>query len=312
MAYEIDRDESLGDAVRRVLLEQIDEAERGLLPSGPRALLDDSIHEARKCFKRIRSALRLARGALPRKGFRRENARFRELGRMLSAPRENRVAVLTIDAVISRFESVLRAGSFAEVRAHFVERHLVAQWRTLDDGRLAEVVGGLGKARRKVARLPFSSAQELTWVPEILRAYQEGVRWMVRADSSRVPEAYHEWRKEAKHLRYHLRLLRPAWGGRLDGAEEHLHKLTDLLGEHHDLTDLHRQLTGRPAVVTTSLRRGEVAGIEALVIGRRHQLETEARELGPRIYSRDPDELAERFRSLWEGWRSTQTVPPST
>jgi CHAD domain-containing protein len=218
--------------------------------------------------------------------------------------------VLTIDAVSSHFASVLKAGSFAELRTHFVERHLVAQWQTLDNGGLTEVLRGLEKARRKAARLPLSGADELAWVPQVSRAYEEGVRWMARAESSRAPEAYHEWRKEAKHLRYHLRLLRPAWGGRLDAAEEHLHKLTDVLGEHHDLTDLHRQLTYDPAVGTTSLRRGEVAGLEALVIGRRHQLETEARDLGVRIYSKDPDELAERFRSLWTGWRSTQTIPP--
>jgi CHAD domain-containing protein len=308
MAYEIERDESLGDAVRRVVLEQIEVAERGLRPSGPRALLDDSIHEARKCLKRIRSALRLTRGALPRKRFRRENARYRELGWLLSAPRENRVAVLTIDTVVSRFASVLKADPFAEVRQHFVERHLVAVWRTVDEGSLAEVTRGLEEARRKAERLRYSQDAEGAWVPEVSRAFREGSRWMARADSSRSPEAYHEWRKEAKHLRYHLRLLRPAWSGRLDTAEGHLHKLTDLLGEHHDLTDLHRRLTGDPPVATTDLRRTEVASLEALVIGRRHQLESEALDLGLRIYSKDPDELEERFRSLWTGWRSTQTI----
>ncbi|HEY7699272.1 MAG TPA: CHAD domain-containing protein [Vicinamibacteria bacterium] len=307
MAYEIARGESLEHAVRRVVLEQIDEADRGLRISGRRALLDDSIHEARKCFKRIRSALRLVRRALPGKRFRRENVRFRELGRMLSAPRESHVAVLTIDALASRFESVLKAGSFAEVRAHFMERHLVALWRTEADGSLAEVIDGLAAARCKAARLPFSGT-ELIWLPEVLRAYEEGTRWMATAEVSRSPEAYHEWRKEAKHLRYHLRLLRPAWSGRLDAAETHLHKLTDVLGEHHDLTDLDWQLGGDPSVLTTTVRRGEATALDALVIGRRHQLETEARDLGVRIYSRDPDELAERLRSLWLGWRSTQTV----
>jgi CHAD domain-containing protein len=308
MAYEIDRDESPWDAVRRVVLEQIDEAARGLRPPLPRALLDESIHEARKCFKRIRSALRLVREALPRKKFRRENARFRELGWMLSAPRESGVAVATIDGLAARFESVLKAESFAEVRAHFVERRLVALWRTEDDGSLSGVLDRLVGARRKATRLAFSADNELTWLPEVMRAYQEGARWMSRAESIRSPEAYHEWRKEAKHLRYHLRLLRPAWGGRLDTAEEHLHKLTDVLGEHHDLTDLHRQLSGDPAVATTKLRQGETTALAALVIGRRHQLEVDAQELGLRIYSRHQDELAERFRSLWTGWRSAQRV----
>jgi CHAD domain-containing protein len=307
MAYEIGRGESLGNAVRRVVLEQIDEADRGLRLPGPRALLDDSIHEARKCFKRIRSALRLARGALPEKKFRRENARFRELGRTLSAPRESRVAVLSIDALVSRFESVLKEGSFAEVRATFVERHIIALWRTEADGSLADVLDRLAIARRKVGRLLFSSS-ELIWLPAVLRAYEEGAGWMARAEVSRLPEDYHEWRKEAKHLRYHLRLLRPAWSGRLDAAETQLHKLTDVLGDHHDLTDLHRRLEGDPCVLTTARRRGEASALDALVIGRRRQLENEARDLGSRIYSQGADEVAERLRSLWVGWRSTQDI----
>ena len=308
MAYEIERDESFGDAVRRVVLEQIDLAARGLRSGVPRAVADDSIHEARKCFKRIRSALRLAREILPRKRFRRENARFRELGWMLSAPRESGVAALTIDALAKQFESVLRPGSFGEVRAHFMERHLVALWRTVDEGSWADVVRGLARARRKAGRLAFSGDEDLAWMPQILRAYREGARWMSRAESSGSPEDYHEWRKEAKHLRYHLRLLRSAWSGQLDAAEQHLHKLTDVLGEHHDLTDLHRQLAGEPAVSSTKLRRREAAALEALIVGRRYQLEIEARDIGLRIYLRDPEGLAERFRSLWTGWRTTQTI----
>jgi hypothetical protein len=216
------------------------------------------------------------------------------------------VAVLTIDALSARFESVLKPGSFAEVRAHFMERHLVALWQTMDDGSLPRVLSELGRARRKAARLAFSGDSELAWVPEVLRAYRDGARWMSRAESSRSPEAYHEWRKEAKHLRYHLRLLRPAWSGHLNAADDQLHKLTDVLGEHHDLTDLHLQLGADPAAANTKRRRGEASALEALVMGRMHQLEIEARELGVRIYSRDPDELAERFRSLWTAGRTTR------
>ena len=126
---------------------------------------------------------------------------------------------------------------------------------------------------------------------------------MAEAYSGRSPEAFHEWRKQAKHLRYHLDLLRGFWEGQLDRAADSLHELTDLLGAHHDLTDLREQLERRSATRATENRRAENQVLRVLINGRRVAIESKAREIGDPLYSRKPKAIVERLVSRWDHWR---------
>lgn len=307
MSYELKRGEPFGDGIRRVLVEQVDVAARVLGDPRRNGGLDEAIHEARKSFKKVRSGLRLARKVLRKKDFRRENARFRRLGRLLSGTRESGVAILTLDELAKRFGSVLRPDPFAELRGHFVERHLAALWQTVEtEEALMIVVKALRKARERLLDLRIREGLDRPWTTGVKRVYARGVSWMERAHATGSPEAFHEWRKEAKHLRYHLRILRPAWRGQLDRAERLLHDLTDLLGHHHDLTDLRRQLHQNPAAQTTPIRRGEVRALRALIDGRRIELEERIRESGLRVYSRKPEAVIGRLESLWAIWQAEE------
>lgn len=319
MSYELNPDESFADGIRRVVVEQVEMAAEILSDPRIHGGLDEAIHNARKCFKRVRSGLRLARTLLRKRDFRRENGRFRELGLLLSGPRESGVAIATIDGLADHFGSVLRPDPFASLRAHFVERHVVALWTTVEgDEGLIRAGKRLGKARAKLLHLLIGgrsgsgtsapsdagrASSDLAWTKGIRRAYKAGGKLMELSYLTRSPEAFHEWRKQAKHLRYHLRILRPAWGGQLDRAEDLLHDLTDRLGDHHDLTDLRRQLSENPALRTTATRRDQERTLRALIDGRRMALEDEIHETGLRIYSRKPDQVLDRLEALWKGWR---------
>jgi CHAD domain len=59
----------------------------------------EAVHEARKDLKKLRSLLRLARPVLGGELYRRENARFRNLGRSLSATRDAEVNLQTLAAL---------------------------------------------------------------------------------------------------------------------------------------------------------------------------------------------------------------------
>lgn len=305
MSYELKRKESFADGIRRVLLEQVELAAETLAEPRTHGGLDVAIHEARKSFKKVRSGLRLARALLRGKDFRRENRRFREMGRLLSGPRESGVAIATIDGLAGHFQPLLRPEPFSAIRAHFVERYLVALWRTVEDAdAVSEVRRGLRKARRKLLQITLLEKSDLAWTTGLRSVYAAGQKWMSRSYATRAPEAFHEWRKQAKHLRYHLRILQPAWCGRLDRASALLHELTDRLGDHHDLTDLRRQIEHNAALRTTAKRRDEERMLRALIDGRRIALEEEMRETGLRVYSRKPDELVERLETHWTAWRT--------
>ena len=306
MSYRLRSDEPFAEGMKRVMVEQVDLALEEL--SNPRANggVDTAIHEARKCMKRIRSALRLYRSSLGEKRYRKENARFRTLGASLARPRESAVAVLTVDELATRFESVLRPEPFGELRAHFAEQHLVALWKTVEEDRaVRRVAKRLRRARGTLLDLEVRDTSELAWRPGLGRAYRNGRRRMREAFAEGSPEAFHEWRKQVKHLRYHLDVLRDAWQGELDRAADLLHQLSDLLGLHHDLVDLRGQLHRNPATRSTQRRRHEFAALSALIEGLRIDLEAKSQAVGERIYGRRRKAIVARVTACWVTWRET-------
>src|SRR5689334_17059489 len=86
MAYHFKRDESVAEGVRRIALEELDEAVSQL--GGARgAGRDEAVHEARKSVKKVRALLRLVQPELG-DTYRGESRVLRDAGRTLSAFRD--------------------------------------------------------------------------------------------------------------------------------------------------------------------------------------------------------------------------------
>ena len=88
--------------------EQIDQAVALLSdPKDPHR----SVHESRKCLKRVRALLRLARPALQPETFRSENRRFRDIARALSAARDSQAMLESLAKLEAqpRLEVILTA-----------------------------------------------------------------------------------------------------------------------------------------------------------------------------------------------------------
>jgi hypothetical protein len=104
----------------------------------------------------------------------------------------------------------------------------------------------------------------------------------------------HAWRKRAKDLWYHQRLLAPAWPDVLGAQAEAAHTLTELLGDDHDLAVLATCLSGNtpplPPVVDA-----DRAALLALVEHRSHELRAAATHLGHRIYAESPKAFTRRL-----------------
>jgi CHAD domain-containing protein len=59
-------------------------------------------------------------------------------------------------------------------------------------------------------------------------------------------EKLHEWRKQAKYLRYQLEILTPIWPERMEELAREADRIGDLLGDDHDLAVLRQTLTANP------------------------------------------------------------------
>ena len=98
---------------------------------------------------------------------------------------------------------------------------------------------------------------------------------------------------------YHERLLAPICGPTVRGHVKELDRLSDLLGDDHDLALLRQELTNASALVAVDLD----AAVE-LIDDWRTELQTEATRIGERVYAETPKAFSRRMRASWKAGRA--------
>lgn len=269
--------------VRRVAAGRADsaiEALRGAaLPGAGRDARAEAVHAARKDMKKLRSLLRLVRPALGEEPYRRENARYRDAARRLSADRDAEIRFEAAVDLLRRFPGEHPAGTEELMRR-------------LEAGRAGdEPAGGAGgetpieaaaaieAGREEVPRWPLGGLREETFRRGVARAAARGRRALRAVEADPSGPRVHEWRKRVKDLWYMARLLRDRWPGPGPPPVAAADRLADLLGQHQDLAVLSGWLAGpaataappppaRHLIELSRLRREEILG-EAIPAGRR-------------------------------------------
>jgi len=288
MAYEINPSSSPARELRRVAQEQAAKATGELETLG----LREAAHAARKRMKKIRALLRLFR---PELGdlYRQENVRFRDAARTLAPVRDATTRLEALDAL----------EGWAHERFVPVRRRLEALREQVE----REAVNAETIARAQQALATAQTAIP-TWRLEqppdglpggIDRTYRRGCDALDECRRSPEPKNLHEWRKRAKYHRYHCRLLEPIWEAPLEAREDEAHQLTDLLGEHHDLSELDAAIRAE---------QGSLSGVGERLLARsaqrRSELEGSALRLGAKLYAEKPKAVLRRMRLYWRLARS--------
>jgi CHAD domain-containing protein len=294
-SYRLRADEALGEGLARIGVGRAEQAlERldGLAPGDPR--LADAVHGARKDMKKLRAVVRLLRDGLGERRCRKENGRYRDAARALAASRDAEVKVEALEGLIERVPE-LPPGVFA--------------WRQLLERERDEAASGaegaaVAEARELIAggreRIRGWELGEEGWRlihRSVLRTYARGRRALREAEADASEENLHEWRKRAKDLWYELRVLGEAWPELLDPTAEQAHRLSDLLGDHHDLALLRSDLGRRRFDAETT------ALLEVAILGAEGGLTEEALRLGRRLYAEPPKQFRRRLRGYWKAWR---------
>lgn len=292
-SFILERDEALGDGLKRVALGRVERA-LGRLRAGAAGDLDsaEAIHGARKDLKKLRTVLRLLREELPKDVYREEMRCFRDAARALSETRDAEVKLETLNDLAGRAEELPAAA--VEAWRQILDRDREAATDTdLDESVAAQLEAGL--VRIEGWRLEGDSWAMIGGA--VRRSYRRGRRAMRAAEAEGREDDFHQWRKRAKDLWYELRLLKGAWKGPLKAAAEEADRLSDLLGDHHDLAVLRGDLHER------RLGEEETRALEAAIDARQQQLAAEALDLGRRLYAEPPKQLGRRLRRYWEAWR---------
>jgi CHAD domain-containing protein len=301
MSFELKPEESLRKGVRRIVRKQMEEALEHLI--GPhKESRDEAVHEARKCFKKIRAVLRLVRPMIGETSYHEENICFRDAGRPLTEVRDAKIFIETLDQLAEHFKEHIVGRSFKDARQALQDNlRAVRKW-VLDEQNAFDVVAE--SVRQAQGRIK-------SWaiVPNKWRGVGKGLEDTHRragdahGDASADPtvEKLHEWRKQAKYLRYQLEVLRPLWPERMEELANEADRMGDLLGDDHDLAALRQMLTDDPE------RFGDAGDREvllALIDRRRAELEQEAMLLARRFFQDNFRDFARRLKGFWKTWRA--------
>src|SRR5918997_4732474 len=100
--YRLSPGEPLPDEIRRVARGRIDHALDELRGKSD-STREEAVHEARKDMKKLRALLRLVRGDLGDRVYRRENQCFRDTARELSGMRDADVMLATLGDLEARY-----------------------------------------------------------------------------------------------------------------------------------------------------------------------------------------------------------------
>ncbi|WP_110708318.1 CHAD domain-containing protein [Salinicola sp. CR57] len=291
MPYRLKAREEIESGVRRIATEQVDRAKRALADEHPAS----AIHELRQRCKKVRALLRMVRPALGKR-YARENRRFRDLAREVAADRDDQVLVKTFDALLAQVDERIDRRHYAAIRRKLDLRrqHSFEQERSPDLGALD---ARLLEAREAIALWRLDRSGFAAIAGGWRQSYEQGREALTRAREEPTTAVLHEWRKHVKYHRHHCSLLRESWPRALETRAEEGHRLSDMLGDDHDLAMLAERLNGEEMFSVDATRRAQLVG---WIEHRRSNLRSQALPLGRRLFAEPGKPVRKRMARYWD------------
>lgn len=264
----------------------------------------EAVHEARKCFKRLRGLLRLIRPAAP-KFAKRENARIRDIARTLSAERDAAALVEAMDRLLLSQGTADNHDTLFAIRDRLVARR---DEIAADTGQIDECIAAAIEACREGAaafsdlKLPRKPGK----VAAILARgaadnYRHARRALERASDDGHIEDWHDLRKRIKYHRMHIQLLSDAWPGEMALRAEAANIAGEALGNDRDIDNLALLIEAEPDAFASGC---ELAILRRCMLAYSSRLHAEIRGLLANLLSDKAGLFESRIDSLWREARS--------
>jgi CHAD domain-containing protein len=205
-----------------------------------------------------------------------------------------------LTALLTRYGAPARALKLQGLK-RAITRHRKSTHHTLfqPPASLAPSRSLLRKARARITTLTIHQHDWSVLGVGLRRVYAQSRRAMNCVLNRPGPQVFHEWRKQVKYLRYELAILEPLWPALIRTLMDQAHRLTDYLGEDHDLTVLREMALAHPS----ELPDGALEALLALIERRQGQLRKKAVLLGSRLFEEKPKQFVARFGQYWRQWR---------
>lgn len=285
MAFEIEPAKGWDASLRSVIRKQAKSARRSLVerPEGDA----EAAHDARKRFKKIRAAHRLARSALP--GYAGENARWRDAARRLAGPRDAAALVEAAREAAELVRETVDDAVFRRLIEGLEERQAAAEQAL--DAIIPAIVDDIDQGLRALKRLEVEGGDDSFPFDGATKTYARGRRALEEAGERYDALLWHELRKRVKYHRHHMRLLRPLWPEEMKARQAMAAELGDVLGLERDLMLLGEELAGEAG----GLPKKTARDLRAVLERRRAKLRETALAQARRLYAEKPKALARRL-----------------
>lgn len=282
--------EEAATGVCRVITARASQAAAEVRSAGASADSAGHVHEARKSLKKVRSALRLLRGVIPDDERSEANRACRDASAHLSGARDAEVKLGTLEKVTVGESDLDGAGDWRGE----LETEAAGHRGDITPEGLAEVARSIDAVAR------CFRGRELVGQDEAVagnagRGYRRGRKAMKKARSSDEVEAFHDWRKRAKDLRYQLEILEPELPEMFSQTRKGAEELADLLGDLHDLDVLKADLEGR------DLETEDARLLAKAIDGFRAKEVRDCLDLGAEVYSVKPGKFTNRLGEALSG-----------
>ena len=294
MSYQLQRDETLGNGLRRICRKQVELALA--IATGNKETEDTPVHATRKHLKKARAALLLVRKEIGRSLFKRQDHCLRDIGRLISDIRDAEVRLQTVRQLqnISRRQKGRNYRKVEEVLMIEMENFIAAfaEWQS-------QAVPMLERMRDDIDHWPIEHFDRRQFCQSVQRTYKRGRNALADAKRNPTAECFHVFRTEAKQLWYQLRILRPVNPMVLKELTDELRSLGDLLGRAHDLSFLGerlRQESGRSAW------QHEGHELLAIIETSQSDLQRGAADLAQRFYAERPRNLGAQISTWLDTW----------
>jgi CHAD domain-containing protein len=265
----------------------------------------EAVHDSRLRLKKLRSLLRLVRISAPA-AFQRENAALRDAARSLSTQRDRQAIVEALDKLLGHAErewdeSDGHLRTLRALRSRFAESQ--PQESNGGDGErlIEQVADELRAALGRLKGWVTEARDDRVVVAGFADTYRRARAAFEAVLAAPTADNLHEWRKQIKYHRYQTRLFQQAWPAMLEAHCEELKRLSDYLGDDHDLVLLRQAVPESDAVQPGDPTLAELC---ELIERRRRELQEEAIPLGRLLFAEKPKRLTRRFVQYWCAYRS--------
>jgi CHAD domain-containing protein/uncharacterized protein YjbK len=292
-------EDRLDVAVRKILTYQFQRF-REQLPGVRMDIDTEFVHQARVATRRMRSALRLFREAIPLSTVTYLGEELKWLGSKFGTVRDLDVFLLNL----SRFRPQIKRFPPKKKKAfeNWIEKHrpapLKALWEALESSRYKTFERRFtqflrrplpARPRLPLAVKPVREVAPLVITEKFEAAIQQGHKVLLKPKLKQ----FHVLRIQMKKLRYAIEFMAPAYKGALTPFIERTVEIQDCLGELQDTV-----FTGKFAEFLLDEWKGKLVDPNLLfILGEIYQLQTEI-----------AGDRRERFGKIWERFSSEDTV----